>query len=646
MNVVLGIALLVLAAVGARRLVPAAVAGALPHALACATLFVAIFLGAFLVQGFVEIATDRPVVRLSSATVFAAVVLLIAIATRPGRGAARRSVGSWWRDAKAGWRPGPVIAALGVASVFVLAGALLLGGVMHGYEVKAYHLPLAIRVLRDGTLRIWDGSYMHAYPVNMSVWAGFFLVLLPERIVALVNLPFLFLLCTTVFALSRAVGSDRSAALLVSAGVATIPIIGFSALELGADVAGVSFIAIAIYLVVVRAPVTTSHAVVAGVAGGLAYGFKSLHLVPLAALALLLLVECGVHCARRRGAGAASRLRAFAPVFGFGAAALAMMSFWLVRNYVQAGNPLYPVHLGRVFDLLSWKAAPDFDLRSRTGNEAEWVDASWKWLIYPWVEGNALGLNFKHSSGVGAFFAATLPVVLLLWPVVLFGQWRRHRARPPDARVRAQAVVFGVGLVVVLAWCLLGDRQPRYVMTAIVMTAPLTAWTITQVEGRLRTSYEGLLAFCVLFMGVILVAQTFASDGVMVLQGARAERNQRMEYPPVIDRLPQGAVIGNGADREMNFLLLGDGLRNNVIDILDVKRRFGTSDGQLRFTSGAVKASGITHLYVTSDRVVVADDCVRLREIDRIDRNPLNGHRYESAHVIYRIDVVCEGPPR
>ena len=629
LNAALGVALLLLAAIGAAGLTPRTLVDPLLSGLASIVLFFAIFLGAFHVQGYAELMTHRPVIGLPLAVAFAAVVVVAAWM------AGRRPVR--WSPVEANgtrWRPLPVVTAMLVVAVFFVAGLLLLGGVMRGYEVKAYHLPIAIRILRDGTLSLWDQSFMHAYPVNMSVWSGFFLALLPERMVSVADLPFLGLLCAAVFALARAVGADRSAALLVAAGVATIPIVGFSALELGADVAGVAFVTIAVVMLVARPSATTAHATIAGLAGGIAYGFKSLHLVPVAALGLMLLVEGAIDFRRRDTA----RLRAFAPVAAFTAAAVALMSFWLVRNDVLAGNPLYPVHIAGLFDLFSFRAAPDFDLRTRTDNEKEWVDASWKWLVYPWVENSYAGLSFKHSSGLGAFFAATFPAALLAGPVLL---WRRWRGTP-GADVRPIAVVYGIGLLVALVWWVLGDRQPRYVMALVVMTAPVTAWLVTRVGARLRTSYEAVLSFCILTMGGILVVQTLATNGVLIVQNAHATRHEWMEYPAGLDRLPAGSVIGNSADREMNFLLYGEGLRNHVVDLLDIERRFGR-DGKLVFTAKGVRDSGITHLYVASNRELSTDDCVRLREVDRLDRNPFNGQPYPAPHVVYAIDVTCDG---
>ena len=76
-----------------------------------------------------------------------------------------------------------------VAGGFIGVAALLVIGFPRGYEANAYHLPSAVNFFRDGSLHIWDNAYLHTLPANASLWDGFWLRLLPERFVAVVNLP-------------------------------------------------------------------------------------------------------------------------------------------------------------------------------------------------------------------------------------------------------------------------------------------------------------------------------------------------------------------------------------------------------------------------------------------------------------------------
>ena len=98
----------------------------------------------------------------------------------------------------------------------------------------------------------------------------------------------------------------------------------------------------------------------------------------------------------------------------FASGFLALAGIWLLRNQLQLGNPVYPIPLGGLPGLLGFASAPDWPFDEMKYAELEWVPASWQWLVYPWVEGHRLHQNFKFSSGLGPFFAATVPVAWIL----------------------------------------------------------------------------------------------------------------------------------------------------------------------------------------------------------------------------------------
>lgn len=621
---------------GAWRLTAGAMNDRLAGLLAGTTACFAIFLASFFVQGFAELAWHMPLIGLAPGALVVAAIVATSLFVRPKRSRVRAGTSDEWPDRGRPLRRLPLATAALVLVAFVVLAILLIAGLPRGYEVKAYHLPIAVRILRDGTLGLWDHAFMHAYPADMSVWAGFLLDLVPERVVAVADLPFLALLCAAVFASCRAVGADRSASVLAIAGLATIPIFGFSALEIGADIGGVAFIAVAAAMIVSTSQPPTARSIVAGVAAGIAFGFKSLELVPLGVLAVCLVLQCARDWRRRRS------WRSFVPVAWFVLGALAMMSFWLVRNAVELGNPLYPVHVRGLFDLLGWRAAPDFVLASRTDNEHEWVARTRDWFVYPWVEGHVINQNFKHSSGLGAFFAATIPVVVVLWPLQRLTAWR---TRTLDRFAPAQSVLYAVAAVVFVAWWVLGDRQPRYFAAAIVVLVPLAARLVTETTGRLRTAYEALLAVCVLTMTFVLLVRLGVENGPYLTTQRGATRAQMLGYPPAIDRLPPGAVVGNGYDREISYALLGSRLANRVVDSTQVLPRLETPDHALRLTKDDVAALGIDYLYVLGDRRLETDDCVTLHEVDRMDRNTLNGQPIAPARVLYAVDV-CGAPAR
>ena len=592
--------------------------------LAAVTVFMGVFVLAFQVAGGVELVTGRPVVSLPLVTAAAgglcAAVWLVARTLSVSALAGRDVAAPPPR-----WRPVPVLTALPVLGGFGVLALLLMGSWPQGFEAQAYHVPLAVRVLREGTLRIWDSSWMHAYPINMSLWAGFWIYLLPERLVALANLPFLALCAAALFALARGAGADRNAALLMACGLATIPLFSFGALQVSADLGGVAFIAIAMYFVLVQPLPARTCAALGGLAAGLAFGFKSLHLVPLGLLGMALLF----------GSAGGGRFPQRLGTLGvYALAALLPMAYWLIRNYVERGNPLYPVYVPGVFDWLGWLAPADQNLLSNTGNEREWVSAGWRWLLYPWQEGHAAGQNFKHSSGLGPFFAATVPVALALGPLAA---WARPAGE--GRRVHVQLLVLALGVLAV--WWLLGDRQPRYFMAAIVPLLALAGWQLTQTSGRLRTAYEALLASGILLMLLPpLLGQARATLGGLS-HGHLAPRYMRHEYAQALDQLPAGSRVVNGYERSANLPLMGAGLINRIIDVLEARRRFGQADGGWRFDTATVRGLEATHFYVREGEKIDSDGCVTLREIDALRANPYNGKPYAQGRVLYAIDV-CE----
>jgi hypothetical protein len=284
-----------------------------------------------------------------------------------------------------------------VGSGFLLLAGLLVIGFPRGYEANAYHLPNAVNFFRDGSLQIWDAAFMHTYPADASLWNGFWLRLLPERVVSVVNLPFLGLCVLLLYQLCRCSGADRSAATLVSCGLTTIPLFGFCAAELGSDVAGVAFSLTAFWLALARPRVFPSWSVLAGAASGIAYSFKQPHLVSTVLVGLLIV-------GGRAPSGMRPSLRAkLVHGSSFAAGFFALAGVWLLRNQLELGNPFYPIPLAGVPEFLGFATPPDWSAEEFRNLELEWVDAPWQWLTYPWVEGQRLHQNFKFSSGLGPF---------------------------------------------------------------------------------------------------------------------------------------------------------------------------------------------------------------------------------------------------
>jgi hypothetical protein len=519
-----------------------------------------------------------------------------------------------------------------VSGGFVIIAALLVIGYPRGYEESAYHLPNAVNFFRDGSLRIWDRSFMHTYPANASLWDGFWLRLLPERVVSSVNLPFLGLCVLLLYRLCRLSGADPSSARLISSGVTTIPLFGFCSTELGADVAGVAFSLAALWLVLSQPPCFPSWSVLAGAVSGLAYGYKPLHLVTAALVSLLILSVRGPS-ARPQLSPRARLLHAV----GFVAAFLALTGVWLLRNEIELGNPVYPIPLGGLGAFLGFTPASDWPYDAHKYAELEWVHASWQWLIYPWIEGHSLNQNFKFSSGLGPFFAATVPVAWIAWSAMLVPEpWRSREISDGD---RAARVLYACGTAIFSAWWAAGSHQPRFAMVGIAALLPLAAVLVASSPGWLRRAYEITLALGILFMLAVLVTYIAVAEGSLLILGRLPTRAEVFQYPPRIDDLPAGSVILDLVDRPEHYPLYGANLSNRVVSYPTATALFRDGD-EWNLGAADIRRLGITYAYAFGFPRLVPG-CVNLEEEARLERNPFNAVPFDQPRILFRVVDDC-----
>jgi len=532
-----------------------------------------------------------------------------------------------------GWLPRLTLA------VFGLAALMLAFGRPRGYEVTAYHLPVSVHLLQTASLMAWDGNFPHTFPANASLLWAVLLDGLPERIVATANLALLVPLVLAVQALCRLANADRKASLTACCGMLGVPMFAFSAVELGADIGGIAFVALAMYFVL--SPLRPTVAMtLAGLCMGLALGFKSLHLI--SALA----IGC-VACARGSESGATDGCRG--PLRAgdlqarlwnaavFGGAALLAGGFWMLRNAVVLGNPLHPVGVPLVGGLLGWLPAADFNASLRGTTELEWVDHAWQWLVYPWTEPQRYGQNFKHSSGLGAFVAAAIPgTALALGAAVLRDGMQAHRVR---------LALLGAVLFIVATWWLLGDRQPRYVLAALPLAMPLLAWAVTQAAGRWRRVFDTGLALGIVAMLGVFLSRQAVGFGDRIVLSKQVSRASFYEYPALVDSLPAGAAILNLADRSWHYPLAGAALSNRVVSMPEGRRMLGlppslTAPRAVRLLAAPLQAAGVTHVFAAGTKLS-HDTCMQLDEAARLDRNPGTGAPLGGARVLYAVRYLC-----
>jgi len=524
-------------------------------------------------------------------------------------------------------------AIVGAGLVYLALGIMVSIGFPRGFEVNAYHLPIGVKFFQSGSLEVWDRAYMHTFPANMSLFTGFLLQFLPEHLVAPVNLLYLALAAFACYALGRIAGGDRDSSCWAAVGLTTIPIVAFSSLELGADVAGMAFLALSLLIVLAAPPGNVAAILLAGMSVGLAFGFKSLHLIGAGLIGSIVLTT---NFLRQRDAALGRALMvavAAGATFTLGFTITA--GFWLFRNYFTFGNPLYPVHLGPIFDFLGWARAPDVDFTARRTTEYEWVRNSLEWFVYPWIEWHFIDQNFKHSSGLGAFFAAFVPVAVL---TAFVPQLQLQPSKPalPLSTHWVRRLLGVVSILIALVWWVLGDRQPRYLMGAVILWVALVAPFLRNFASLYRKRLIALAVFCCVAMLVIIFSMEIFKFSSQFLVSGNFQRRLFYEYPKAVDNLPSGSVILNLGSRPYNYPLLGKGLSNQIISEFHVKSAMKKT-GHNAITADLVAALGISHIFTEGALSIPLGPCVGLKEVDRLDRNPANNVPLSKPRILYKV---------
>lgn len=589
------------------------------------SLFFILFYSSFYILGYFSLLTEAGVVMVPYAL---AIVFLLA-------SVAFRFTQSRKDDSIAGMLYTALRLALAnrlvmlTSSVFILVGLLAMFGYPQGYEVSTYHLPNAVKLLQSSALQPLDGNFPHTFPANASIFSAFFFSFLPEKLVSASNLVFLIPLFIGIFALSRRIGADRNAALLVSCGLLSIPAVAFSSIELSADIGGLAFIVLAMSFVLTDELDRRTALLLAGASAGLAFGFKSMHLISIGFIGLVVLL--GRPAGQAHGVLEVRQRTVDCMVLTAGI--LCTCGFWLVRNYLMFDNPVYPVNLPVFGNWFGWAQAYDVDFSNRHATQLEWVRQPADWLSYPWNEWHMSGQNFKHSSGLGAFFAASVPIAVLVAVVVIVRD---------GVKAHWPAFILLAGILFVMAaWWFLNDRQPRYAFAAIGYSMPLVAWMITRTDPHWRFWLTALLTVCTAVMLSIFAIREIILFADKIVYSGHTTRAKYYEYPEEIDQLPQGTRILNLAGRTWHYPLAGAKLMNEVVSMQEGRRLLGLppSLGEpqaITLNSRTFRMGKISHIFATGI-VMTVDRCMQLDEVGRLDRNTKSGAKLKAPRILYSV---------
>lgn len=131
--------------------------------------------------------------------------------------------------------------------------------------------------------------------------------------------------------------------------------------------------------------------------------------------------------------------------------------------------------------------------------------------------------NFKFSSGLGPFFAATVPVAWILWSALLVSEPRHRVLSDGDRTAR---ILYLCRTIVFLASWFSGSRQPRYFMVGIAELLPLAP---ASTSGRLRQGYEATMALGILFMLLVLILNKGVEEVSLLKFGRLLFRRRGLE---------------------------------------------------------------------------------------------------------------------
>ncbi|MBU0718006.1 MAG: hypothetical protein KJ749_07145 [Planctomycetes bacterium] len=449
------------------------------------------------------------------------------------------------------WLPIVIIAAL--YTVFLIEA---LTRYPTGYDGLHYHLPLAVRWMRAGSIDLIYG-YMHGSVPDNAMLVPLLLAFAKlERLITLFNVPNVLLLAAVIYGLARALDAGRNAALAAVCVTLSIPIVVFQSFSSYVDLYGAVAWLTSLLALTWAARVDDHRArrgliVLAALAAGVALGSKSTYLV---IVALLVPIAAAVEWIHREDN--LNRWRRAACHAGlFAAIALGCSSFWFVRGIVQAGNPVYPVAIqAGDTEILPGFSADDFFPRRDLATEVK------NWWHYPWTEEKRSGSGETYSvnNGLGAAYAALVPVGVL---AAIAGVLRTG-LRDPAAKWRLVYLLLAVtaGALLLTAF----HEVLRYVLPQILIAVPLAGALVDRMLTVARRWTIGILT--------IALAATAAAAG---LSPARAflgrirddawTRSTFYQIPALIDDFAPGARVLNLAPPSFTYPLLGRHLANEVI---------------------------------------------------------------------------------
>lgn len=387
--------------------------------------------------------------------------------------------------------------AASASALYAVAYAVDHGAVAtRGVDMTTFHLPNIARWIQTGSLWGIHDFVPHrsfgTYPNSSDVVTlGTILPFDSDFLVRFVNYPALAALALAVYALARELTAPASTAVLFASGFVAMPVVTRFAFDGLADTLMLATFGTGVFFLTRhRRTGATSDLVLAALGLGIAFGTK--WYAPPAVAAVVVgwtVVALAEGTPWRAVAGRTAAVGGIVAAAG---------GFWLLRNLLQTGNPVFPVEVA-FGDVTLFPAPRDIHREMFGFTLAGLLDdpAVWQRLLWP------------------TFLELMSWLSVLLWlglPVAAALAWRRARGPAREARVSRSVLAWAataaaIGLVYLfLPYTALGreEHEPvlamansRYVVPALLLAAGLAAWTCGRI-GRFRIALEALVLVALL----------------------------------------------------------------------------------------------------------------------------------------------------
>jgi hypothetical protein len=513
------------------------------------------FLFAFQLVGLFWLKTGDSWVRPIYVAIFylptqAAMMLALSAGVEPARvEPARKAFKSAPQEyARPRWYWPPIIVLVGAYTVFAIDAATR---PPTGWDGLHYHLPMAVRWLQTRGADIFPPDITQNFPGNGMVFNFLLLGAGLERLVSVSMAPQALVTFAVIHALARRFGVGDRGRLIASCVALSLPIVMFQSFSTYVDLFATNLWLCALLALLLATNAKCERVrwrltAIAGLACGGAMGTK-LNVIPFAAMLLALAFALPSLKPRIAGVGRWKSVGAFL-------CALALTcSFWYVRNMARTGNPVYPMALSvGGLTLFDGAHAEDFFPERPLASQIQ------RWWAYPWHERRGAGYPFGVGDGLGATFAAFVPIGVVL---CLFsrGFWRFWNA---TSRVRLLVLLLAAtGPILFATLC---HQTLRFILPMILLSILPAAWVVDRAARRHPFWIGATLTVSLLGAGAV-GSLAPAKDILGRWKDSVWERAVYYETPPIIDELPRNTTILNVNAHTKNFALTGADFKVRVI---------------------------------------------------------------------------------